>query len=64
MGEEGRGLRRWTLLGLLTTLSLASCATDDPEADAFFNRGWILPKTLDQPYEKPPATEDSVPVKT
>jgi|GEM_PF-6329450 len=42
-------------LGFLAVLafSVVGCATDDPEADAFFQRGWLNPKELDGP-EMPP----------
>lgn len=49
------------LLGLLAALMLSGCATDDPEADAFFRSGWLWPKSLDQGYQQPPPTDDAAP---
>jgi hypothetical protein len=52
-------LKFWGVVILLSSVLLASCATDDPEADAFFHRGWLWPKSLDQPNAPPPPTEDA-----
>jgi len=54
-------VRRWGLVCLLCSLVLGGCTTGDRESDAFFGRGWIWPKELDQPREQPPPTNDSVP---
>jgi hypothetical protein len=39
---------RLLLLSLLSTGILTGCATGNPEDDAFFNRGWLWPRSLDQ----------------
>jgi hypothetical protein len=49
------------LVCLLGAVLLSGCATNDPEADAFFNRGWLWPKVLDQPAPKSPSVDDSSP---
>lgn len=56
-------MRRWHLLCALGALCMGSCATDDPEADAFFRRGWLWPKDLDKAHEQPPPTDDSAPAR-
>jgi hypothetical protein len=39
---------RMLLLSLLSISVLAGCATGDVEDDAFFHRGWLWPKSLDE----------------
>jgi hypothetical protein len=47
------------LLGLLGVMALTGCATGNAEDDAFFNRGWLWPKKLDEPSKPPHVTHDS-----
>ena len=50
-----RRFARWGVcaMGVLGALMLAGCATGDAESDAFFNRGWIWPRSLDEPTPAP-----------
>lgn len=58
-GEAGQSLRFGLMVLLLGCVVLSGCATNDPEADTFFRRGWLWPKSMDRAEEKPPPTEDS-----
>jgi hypothetical protein len=47
-GALMRHLRRAAaLLLLLGSLLLTGCATEDPEYNAFYRRGWLWPRSMD-----------------
>jgi len=52
-------LKRWSLVCLLGVTLLTGCATGNADDDAFFNHGWIWPKSMDRPKEAPPLSDDS-----
>lgn len=52
------------MLGLAVAFLFSGCTTADPETDAFYHRGWLWPKKLEQPYEGDQPSDDvSVPRK-
>jgi hypothetical protein len=55
-------VKRICLLGALGALMLTGCATDNAEDDAFFRRGWLWPKSMEEKPYRPEVSDASVDV--